>query len=118
MHRASLLSCLPPLLLSGTASGRLGGVDVKVTNDSTDDIVVTVYDTSREPYGVALSHERVNGFTTVLVSLVADETGRANLLWTAVTADPTARKCGHENQAGLADSTSISVHADTDCSGA
>ena len=85
MHRALLLSCLPPLLLSGTASGGLGGVDIKITDDSTEDIVVTVYDTSREPYGVVLSHERVNGFTTVLVSLVADETGRANLSWTADT---------------------------------
>ena len=88
MHRALLLSCLPLLLSSGTALGGLGGVDVKITNDSTEDIVVTVYDTSREPHGVVISHERINGFTTILVSLMADETGRANLSWTAVTADP------------------------------
>ena len=118
MHRPLLLSCLPLLLLSSTALGGLGGVEVKITNDSTDDIVVTVYDTSREPHGVVISHERINGFTTVLVSLMADETGRANLSWTAVTADPTARKCGHENQVGLADSASVKVHADSECGGA
>ena len=42
-----ILSCLP-LLMAGTAlAGE--GVDVKITNDGTQDIVVTVYDTSTSP---------------------------------------------------------------------
>jgi hypothetical protein len=44
-----ILGCLP-LFLAGTAlSGE--GVDVKITNDGTEDIVVTVYDMSTNPIG-------------------------------------------------------------------
>jgi hypothetical protein len=114
---ASILCCLPLLLLGPAALGGLNGVDVKITNDGTEDIVVTVYDASTQPNSVVLSHERINGFTSVPVSLVADAAGRANLSWTAVTADPNARKCGHESKLGLIDAASVSVHADSSCTG-
>jgi len=112
-----LLRSLPLLLASTGALGGLNGVDVKITNDGTEDIVVTVYDTSTDPNSVVLAHERINGFTSVPVSLVADADGRANLSWTAVTADPNGRRCGHESKAGLADSASVTVRADSACAG-
>jgi hypothetical protein len=88
---------------------------VKITNNGTEDIVVTVYDTSTEPSSVVLSHERINGFTSVPISLAADAAGRANLSWTAITADSNSRKCGHETKDGLSDSASVNVHADSNC---
>jgi hypothetical protein len=118
IKRTLMWSCLPLLLVSQGALGGLNGIDVKITNDGTEDIVVTVYDTSTEPNAIVLSHERINGFTSVPISLAADEAGRANLSWTAITADSTARKCGHETKAGLIDSASVNVHADSDCAGA
>jgi hypothetical protein len=54
-----------------SAFSGLGGVDVKIVNDCTEDVVVTVYDMSTEPRSVVLAHERINGFTTVPLSLVA-----------------------------------------------
>jgi hypothetical protein len=111
-----LIGCGAALLLaSGAAVGGLNGIDVQITNDGTDDIVVTVYDTSTQPNSVVLSHERINGFTSIPVSLAADEVGRGNLAWTAVSADPNERKCGHESRSGLADSASVKVHADSEC---
>ncbi len=115
-HRALMLGCLPLLLVSATAVGGLNGVDVTITNDGTEDVVVTVYDMSLKPESVVLSHERINGFTNIPVSLSADESGRGNLAWTAVSVDPTSRKCGHATRAGLADAASVSVHADSECS--
>jgi hypothetical protein len=116
IQKGLLLSCLPLLLVSAAAVGGLNGVDVTITNDGTEDVLVTVYDTSLKPESVVLSHERINGFTKIPVSLSADESGRANLAWTAVSADPTSRKCGHATSVGLADASSVAVHADSECS--
>ncbi len=117
IKRICLFGCLPLAVLSSAAVGGLNGVDVKITNDGTEDVVVTVYDTSTQPSSVVLSHERINGFTAVPVSLTADEAGRGNLSWTAVSADPNSRKCGHETKSGLSDSAAVNVHADSECDG-
>jgi hypothetical protein len=114
-HKALILSAVPLLALSTAAVGGLNGVDVTINNDGTEDVVVTVYDTSTQPNSVVLSHERINGFTKIPVSLAADETGRGNLAWTAVTVDPNSRKCGHANTVGLSDSASVNVRADSEC---
>jgi len=115
IHKGLMLSCLPLLLVSATAVGGLNGIDVTINNDSTEDVVVTVYDMSTEPNGVVLSHERINGFTKIPVSLAADDSGRANLAWTAVSVDPNSRKCGHAIRQGLTDSASVRVRADGEC---
>jgi hypothetical protein len=109
-----LLSLIPLLLVGANAVG--DGVAVKITNDSTEDIVVTVYDMTIGPNAVVLAHARINGFTAVPVSVAPDGSGRANLSWTAITADATARKCGHEDSVVLPDSSSLTVHADANCS--
>jgi hypothetical protein len=90
-------------------------VDIVITNDGTEDVVVTVYDTSTQPNSVVLSHERINGFTRIPVSLAADESGRGNVAWTAVTVDPNSRRCGHASTQGLTDSASVLVQADSEC---
>jgi hypothetical protein len=114
-HKGLVLCCLPLLLVGANAVGGLNGIDVTIANDGTEDVVVTVYDTSTQPNSVVLSHERINGFTKIPVSLAADETGRANVAWTAVTVDPRSRKCGHASTVGLTDSASVTVHADAKC---
>jgi hypothetical protein len=115
VHKGLLLSAVPLFMVSAAAVGGLNGVDVTITNDGTEDIVVTVYDTSTEPNSVVLSHERINGFTQIPVSLSPDDSGRGNLAWTAVTADANSRKCGHASKQGLTDTASVHVHADTEC---
>ncbi len=115
VHKGLALGGLPLLLVSAAAVGGLNGIDVTITNDGTEDVVVTVYDTSTQPNSVVLSHERINGFTRIPVSLAADETGRGNLAWNAVTVDPQSRKCGHATRVGLTDSASVAVHADSEC---
>ena len=102
-------------LAAATALGG-EGVAVNITNDGTEDILVTVYDMTIGPTAVVLAHARINGFTTVPVSVAPDANGLANLLWTAISADATARKCGHADSLGLSDSSSLTVHADSHCS--
>jgi len=102
---AVLASAIPILLLGSAALGG-EGIQVSIKNDGTDDILVTVYDMTLGPNAVVLSHARVNGFTTIPLSVAPDATGRANVSWTAVTADANGRKCGHADQLGLGDSAS------------
>ena len=119
IHRGLQLCCLALLLVAAAAVGGSNGVDVTIANDGTEDVVVTLYDTSSQPNGqanaVVFARERINGFTKIPVSLTADESGRANLAWTAVTVDPQSRKCGHATRTGLTDAAMVSVHADAEC---
>jgi hypothetical protein len=58
MHRKSSRSVTliaAPLLLIGTAALSGEEVEFNVTNDGTEDLVVTVYDTSTRPSSVVLS---------------------------------------------------------------
>jgi hypothetical protein len=119
MHRkigkVLIFAVAPLLLIAATALGG-EGVAVNITNDGTDDILVTVYDMTVGPNAVVLAHARLNGFTTVPISATPDANGLANLSWTAISADANARKCGHANSTGLSDSSSLTVHADSNCS--
>jgi hypothetical protein len=108
------IAAMPLALLTKPAFSD-NGVSVNITNDGTDDIDVTIYDTTLGPKAVVLSHARINGFTTVPLSVAADDTGHGNISWTAVTADKTDRKCGHADNVGLRDSAAVTVHADSDC---
>jgi hypothetical protein len=110
---ASILAL--PLLMIGTALGG-EGLQVKITNDGTQDIVVTVYDMNANPRAILLQNARINGFTSVPVSAIADATGHANLSWTATSTDGTSAKCGHDDTSGLRNDSAVNVHADSSCS--
>ncbi len=109
-----LFGCLP-LMLAGTAIGG-EGIQVKITNDGTADIVVTVYDMSVEPKRIVLQNARINGFTSVPISAIGDAAGRANLSWTATTADAASPKCGHGDTSGLGNDSAVNVQAESNCS--
>ncbi len=68
-----------------------------------------------KPRAVLLQNARINGFTSVPLAAIADATGRANLAWTATSADGTAAKCGHADNLGLRNDSAVNVHADSSC---
>jgi len=113
IRTAIIISCLP-LFCAGVALGG-EGVQVKITNDGTEDIVVTVYDMNTRPQRVILENARINGFTSIPINVIGDSTGRANLSWTATSIDKNSRQCGHDEVA-LGDDASLNVHADSSCS--
>jgi len=112
--KAVVILSAVPLLLAGTAL-RGEGVAVTLTNDGAEAILVTVYDRSTNPQRVVLNNMRVNGFTSVPISLVADPTGKANLSWTAVSAESLSPKCGHEDTV-VGNASAVNVHVDSSCS--
>src|ERR1700727_2541489 len=112
--KAALILALP-LLMIGTALGG-EGLQVKITNDGTQDIVVTVYDMNANPRAILLQNARINGFTSVPVSAIADATGHANLSWTATSTDETSAKCGRDDSSGLRNDSAVNARADSNCS--
>jgi hypothetical protein len=111
--KAALILTLPLLMIGPALGGE--GVQVKITNDGTQDIVVTVYDMNATPRAILLQNARINGFTSVPVSAIADANGRANLAWTATSVDPISTKCGHAETLGLRNDSAVNVHADSSC---
>jgi hypothetical protein len=101
--------------LSGSGAWADEGVSVKIVNDGTQDIVVTVYDVNAGAGRKVLTNERINGFTSVPISVVGDANGHANLRWTATSTDSVSRKCGHAT-AVVDNDGSVNVHADSSCS--
>jgi len=114
IRTAIILSSIP-LLFAGVALGG-EGIQVKITNDGTEDIVVTVYDLNTRPQRVVLENARINGFTSVPINVIGDSTGRATISWTATSIDRNSPECGHDEGVELGDSSSLRVHADSSCS--
>jgi hypothetical protein len=113
--KAALILASLPLLMIGTALGG-EGIQIRITNDGTQDIVVTVYDMNAQPQRILLQNARINGFTSVPISAIGDATGRANLSWTATSTDAASPKCGHDNPLGVSNDSAVNVHADSSCS--
>jgi hypothetical protein len=111
--KAILILNAVPLLVAGALRGE--GVAVTITNDGAEDIMVTLYDKSTNPQRLVLNNTRINGFTSAPISLVADPTGRANLSWTAISAESLSPKCGHAD-AVVSNAATVNVHVDSPCS--
>jgi len=103
------------LVLLGTAALAGDGINLTITNDGIVDVFVTVYDVSTTPGTTAVEHQRINGFTSIPISVNADATGRGNISWTAVGVDTRDRQCGHGTKSGLANDAEVNVHVDSDC---
>lgn len=114
MRTAVILSSIA-MFLAGAAALGGEGVQVKVTNDGTQDIVVTVYDMSSRTPRVVLENARINGFTSVSINALSDDTGHANLSWRATSADRISPACGHDDGVEIGDSSALNVHADASC---
>jgi hypothetical protein len=110
--KAVLILSAVPLLLAGALRG--DGVAVTITNDGAEDIMVTVYDKSSNPHRLVLNNARLNGFTSMPVTLVADPTGKASLSWTAISAESLSPKCGHADTV-VSNAASVNVHVDSSC---
>ncbi len=99
----------------GGAARADDGIPLRITNNTTDDLIVTVYDLSTRPASAVLSSTRLSSFSSVPVTLAPDSQGRADLSWTAISADPNSRRCGHARRLGLRDDTSVHVRANRSC---
>jgi hypothetical protein len=111
----ALACCAVPLLLFAMPALADDGIALNISNDGIDDIFVTVYDMNTQPYTAVLQHERISGFTKVPIFASVDAMGRANVSWTAISVDDSARQFGHGAKVGLEADALVSVHANSAC---
>jgi hypothetical protein len=117
MHRAVIgLFCI----LCCTHSAAVfadDGLTITLLNNSSDNVLVTVYDQNTRPPRKILAATAIYGSASLTVSISVDAQGQGHLSWTAVSMDPDMRKCGKGDNAKLTTSVTVSVHADGDCDG-
>jgi hypothetical protein len=102
-------------MLLTTAARADDTVSLRIYNDGTDNMVVTVYDMNAQPPGAVLASQRINGFAWVPVSVTAGAVGNGHIMWIARTASANLHRCGHQEMRGLANDDSVRVFADSKC---
>ena len=108
------------LLLTLSAGATAIGDDmvaIKINNDGTDDILVTVYDMNAEPPGAVIVRQRISGFAWIPVSATAGRAGFGHVRWTATSTDAGLHRCGRRDTRGLVQDDSVPVFADSPCGG-
>ena len=108
------LACLP-LFLAGTAALAGDGLTITLNNNTTGNLLVTVYDLNSQPPQRVLAGEVINGFASIKISIAADDAGRGHLSWTATTVDRDMRRCGHHDKPKLNDGDTVHVYANGEC---
>jgi hypothetical protein len=114
--RRSLARVIHVLLISGSAAAFGGGeITINVNNNTTKDLVVTVYDLNTHPAQQVVAGATVNGYASISVAITADDSGRGHVSWTARTVGPDMRMCGHHDNPHLNNSDTVNVYADSAC---
>jgi hypothetical protein len=109
--------CLALACLSMACAAAQAGdmVTLSITNNDTDDILVTVYDMNTQPHGKVLDGQKISGFASVPISVAAGAGGTGHVYWRATTLDPDMPRCGHRDKAGLSNEDSVHVFAHSQC---
>jgi hypothetical protein len=108
------LACLL-LFLAGTAAPAGDGLTITLNNNTTANLIVSVYDLNPQPPQKILSGEVINGFASIKISISSDDSGRGHLSWTARTVDRDMRRCGHHDKPRLNDGDTVHVYANGEC---
>ena len=103
------------LCLNGAAARASDKISITITNDGTDDVIVTVRDMNTTPHSKLLSRARISGFASIPLFVTADASGKGHVAWSASTADPAIHKCGRKDKRGLDNFASVHVYAKSDC---
>jgi hypothetical protein len=103
-------------LCSASAFGG-DGLMITINNDSTDNLIVTVYDQNTNPPQKILSAKEIYGSASISVAISPDDLGKGHVSWTATTVDHNMRRCGHNDKPNLNGGDTVRVHADGDCGG-
>jgi hypothetical protein len=102
------------LLGTGTSFGD-DSVDVRVYNDSAEEIAVTLYDMNATPPEPVLVREIIYGFAWSPASLTPGRDGNGHVKWSAETTGTSFHRCGHRERRKVTSDAVIRVFADLSC---
>lgn len=107
------LACL--LLFAADTAALADGLDITLNNNTTGNLLVTVYDMNAQPPQKVLSGAVINGFASIRISIAADAAGHGHLSWRATSVDRDMRRCGHHDKPKLNDGDTVHVYANSEC---
>ncbi len=105
------------LLLSIAPAFGDDGMSITISNDTTRNIRVTVFDQNAHPAQKIVSNQTINGFASISVTVSTDDSGLGHISWTATTVDQDMRRCGHHDKPGLHDQDTVHVYVNAECPG-
>ena len=103
------------MLLGGRTSFGDDTMDVRVYNDSAEEIVVTLYDMNATPPQPVLVRQIVYGFAWFPASLTPGRDGHGHVKWSAETTGTSFHRCGHRERRKLTNDATIRVFTDSTC---
>lgn len=106
-HRAD--ASLSLILLANAAAIADDPLTIRVYNDESDDIVVSVYDMNAQPQQAVIANQRINGFAWIPISVTAGAVRKGHLKWIARTADPGFHRCGYQEMRGVSNDALVYV---------
>ena len=111
----STMTLIPLILFMGSTAAFGDGVTITINNNTTKDLLVTVYDLNTNPVQRVVANAIINGFASVPLTIAADGSGEGHLSWTATSGDRNMRTCGHHDRPHLNDSDTVHVYANSEC---
>ena len=111
---AIILGISLALLASGSASA-CDTVQLRLYNDGSDSIVVTVWDLNARSAGPAVISERIDGFAWIPMLVNAGADGNGHIVWSARSDDETFLRCGRRDMDGLGEDESVRIFVDSRC---
>ena len=115
MSKAVITLGLSLMLLANVAAVADDPVTIRIYNDDVDAIVLSVYDMNSQPPEAVITHQRINGFAWIPVSVTAGAVGKGHFKWIARTADPSFHRCGYQEVHGVENDAVVYVSVNSSC---
>jgi hypothetical protein len=104
------------LMLCGTApTFGQDTLDIRVYNDTAEEIIVTVYDMNAIPPGAVLLRQTIDGFAWIPALITPGLQGNGRVRWIAETTGTSFHRCGHREKRGLTNDAMLRVFTDSEC---
>jgi hypothetical protein len=105
------------LALTLTASTTFGDdqLDIRIYNDTADEIVVTVYDMNAGSPRPVLARQVIDGFAWLTTSVTPSIGSDGHVRWIAQTIGTVFHRCGYGESGGLRTNTIVKVFTDSRC---
>lgn len=103
------------LMLGTAASFGDATVDLRVYNDTADEIVVTLYDMNASYPEPVFVRQIIEGFAWLPASVTPGTDGRGHIRWSAETTGTSFHSCGHRERRRLTSDATVRVYTDSRC---
>lgn len=111
----STVRLISVLLLLGSTLAFGDGMTITISNNTTKDLLVTVYELNTNPVQRVVASALINGFASIPLTIAADGSGQGHLSWSATSGDRNMRTCGHRDRPHVNNSDTVHVYANSEC---